>query len=107
MEMWTRDLAPSTRSIPRTRSIRLHVCHVSRVAPAGDHPPRAEAESTMSPAGAGTVGGQRQESCSIELLARRDAQLQCCNNSPGPVLTGSPVSTVHRAPSRVAGVEWL
>ena len=101
MEMWTRDLAASTGSIPRTRSIRLHVCHVSRVAPAGDHPARAEPESTMNPAGAGTVGdagGQRQESCSIELLPRRDAQLQCCNNSPGPVLTGSPVSSVRCPP---------
>ena len=86
MEMWTRDLAASTGSIPRTRSIRLHVCHVSRVAPAGDHPARAEPESTMSPAGAWTVGGRGKKAAvsSIELLARRDAQLQCCNNSPVP-----------------------
>ena len=61
MEMWTRDLAASTGSIPRTRSIRPHVCHVSRVAPAGDHPARAEPESTMSPAARGRWGAEARK----------------------------------------------
>ena len=86
MEMWTRDLAASTRSIPRTRSIRLHVCHVSRVTCRSSRGPPGPRRARINnkPSRRGDGGGQRQESCSIELLARRDAQLQCCNNSPAP-----------------------
>ena len=104
MEMWTRDLAASTGSIPRTRSIRLHVCHVSRVAPAGDHPARAEAESTMSPAGAGTVGGRGKKAA---VLSYWHGEMP----SSSVVITPRPrvdrLSSVQCPVSTVPLAEWL
>ena len=106
MEMWTRDLAASTGSIPRTRSIRLHVCHVSRVTCRSSRGPPGPRRGRINnePSGAGTVGGRGKKAA---VLSYWHGEMP----SSSVVITPRPrvdrLSSVQCPVSTVPLAEWL